>query len=523
MSRRGNPFSRNPIVDVHPDLFDEPNDPGKFFRPPATAKYIRELREAAGLQFGVGSPMVVPIAQLTEEQILALPRAAFTTSEWDELSEDQQEAIYENDAEHKKRIEAIVAPFRDESEAAETEPYLDSDIIDGIVEAWFNRNNEGDPDDLLPKDVINTVQDAAALIGVSEDEANGVLIAAFQEYMTYANAMSEIKWDRLDADQRENMHIIFSEQFEAQASLGITDGNIYKAWYEAFEDEREEAVRLINKINNWYISYSEIEEAFEREKSNRWSDIFECTIDVNLVFWFRKRTIEAIRDHCIELLNDIEVEEVGAPLPPEERRLYTWPDNFHAMNLSLPEIKQEGPAMGHCVGRPDMGYLRAVANEEAQIHSIRRPSGKRLFTIEIRFDKDFGVSRIAQVKGKANRLPGFDLGRTVALSDWLKIGKDEVEKALYYVQEVVGVPAGEISDMRPAINAINHIANSDSPDIPDHLKKWALDMKERFLDNPPPSRRLILSRNPSSDHQGHECEHGQCTGFCVPFKSDWRD
>lgn len=82
-------------------------------------------------------------------------------------------------------------------------------------------------------------------------------------------------------------------------------------------------------------------------------------------------------------------------------------------NLKATELFGEGVDMRLCLSDPEIGYYSQVINNEIEIWSIRSKSGKRRFTIEI--DAKFRDaespeekgSLVYQVKGKANRLPGY--------------------------------------------------------------------------------------------------------------------
>jgi hypothetical protein len=83
------------------------------------------------------------------------------------------------------------------------------------------------------------------------------------------------------------------------------------------------------------------------------------------------------------------------------------------------ELRQEGLVMRHCVGKQGMGYVQAVTEGEIAIWSLRDRKAKPRFTLEVDLTlmDDLGdhegtpqvsdPSAFLQIKGKANRLPGF--------------------------------------------------------------------------------------------------------------------
>ena len=65
-------------------------------------------------------------------------------------------------------------------------------------------------------------------------------------------------------------------------------------------------------------------------------------------------------------------------------------------------------------------------------------------------DEDGDVSRVVQVKGKANRLPGWDAGKT----GMGKMKRGEVEMANEFLEHIGFINIDEIGDMRPGMRAL---------------------------------------------------------------------
>lgn len=107
--------------------------------------------------------------------------------------------------------------------------------------------------------------------------------------------------------------------------------------------------------------------------------------------------------------------------------------------LDPDEIKTEGRALNHCVGRNDMGYIDRVEKGEIQLYSIRDPKNNSLFTVEA------NGKQIIQVKGLRNRLPGFGNGADT-------MTKQEEVNAILEWFEQMGVDSSSVSDLRPALN-----------------------------------------------------------------------
>lgn len=80
---------------------------------------------------------------------------------------------------------------------------------------------------------------------------------------------------------------------------------------------------------------------------------------------------------------------------------------MYVIALRPDQLRAEGAALGICVGRTDMGYRESLKKGQIKLYSIRTEAGKPKFTIEV----DSRTQSIDQVKGKANRLPGFEPGK----------------------------------------------------------------------------------------------------------------
>jgi len=87
---------------------------------------------------------------------------------------------------------------------------------------------------------------------------------------------------------------------------------------------------------------------------------------------------------------------------------------WHLVRLEARDLGREGRQMRHCVGDKGMGYIRALNNGEIEVWSLRSRDDKPRFTLQV--DASFFAKgatpetrgkAIQQVKGKANRVPGY--------------------------------------------------------------------------------------------------------------------
>lgn len=86
------------------------------------------------------------------------------------------------------------------------------------------------------------------------------------------------------------------------------------------------------------------------------------------------------------------------------------------IKLHPADLRLEGTLMRHCVGDKGMGYFRALRDGEIEVWSLRSRANKPRFTLEVDGsfnehvadgDKKWAASCIKQLKGKANRTPGY--------------------------------------------------------------------------------------------------------------------
>lgn len=125
---------------------------------------------------------------------------------------------------------------------------------------------------------------------------------------------------------------------------------------------------------------------------------------------------------------------------------------MYVVDLAPSALQGEGAALGICVGQKKYGYHDAVACGEEKVYSIRTEAGKPKFTIN-QVNLESGTNgEVLQVKGKANRLPGF-------AADSTSFSKaDEVRLIVEFLQSL-GITNEEIkaiADMRPGILAMEN-------------------------------------------------------------------
>ena len=474
---------RNPVVGKHPDLFVDGE-----------------------------TPVLVALDDLTSEQIRALPRKAFTNEEWEQLDEDDQEAIEESDEDSQARVDALADVFIRRYEWEQNEPSRDFSGMEESFE-YYLREHADRLYEEIPARAMDIIDRRARELGLTEEQKR----AACNEYLADTN------------------HYEFASSVRGRATAFYTEniqGNVYverddfEEQYKAcFPDEVDRACKKIEADTDHTINPDR--EDFEKKVAEKYGT-FEW-------YWETGNTVsgwinwtdaaEAIGEALAEVEVPDDQDLPGAP-PPAERVVYRWPDGFYVQDLLPSELAAEGAAMGMCVGRPDMGYGRAVRDGEIKILSLRRPSGKPLFTIEVvlgngvrgrpRFVGAVKEDFIEQIKGKANRVPGFDLGKDgvfgetpLAATLRAAIKRDEVQRVLEYVAST-GIPATDVEDLAAAIRTITELRRANDP--------WAEKMARLILLTPDDAE---AAAEPKENPAMPTCStHGaDCGGFCSPYKS----
>lgn len=77
------------------------------------------------------------------------------------------------------------------------------------------------------------------------------------------------------------------------------------------------------------------------------------------------------------------------------------------IKLRPEDLEEETRMMKHCVGNKKMGYVAALRRGQIQIWSLRDRKNLPQFTLEVENDASLGGDGVKQLKGKANRTPGF--------------------------------------------------------------------------------------------------------------------
>lgn len=115
-------------------------------------------------------------------------------------------------------------------------------------------------------------------------------------------------------------------------------------------------------------------------------------------------------------------------------------------------LREESKALGHCIGNEQHGHPQKLRSGEVRVYSLRTEAGKPKFTIEVSNRgappdqgeegfRHYEAKDIRQIKGKANRLPGFERGKEAMTKG------DEVRAVVEFLTQYLGVPADALTDV----------------------------------------------------------------------------
>jgi hypothetical protein len=472
------PATKAQIAKVTPSSEYEPDDDDLEDNPARVGLSQPDLFTS----FGDTAPYVA-LEDLSEDQIRALPRKAFSEDEWDELEEDTQEWIYEHDKESKERVETLAKNI---VEYVESSRDLDSVLerSEGDIDYFF------EDEDRLWENHGEFIRDwAEENLGEGYDE-DELKQAAIDVGLTQHN--SEFTATTGGGDVAASCDGFYLD----------SSGLDYMMHGEPEEYTLDELARAIEKAEEKDESYdgpTVSDQSLEPQEfwdlihgtPNRWRRTGRATWDYP----------EISRDSCYdyyslvvewneeEILNDIRESidfEPGRPreayveLAPTERIAATLELSDGAYNIIdlIPgELAKETKKMNHCVGKRQYGYGAKIQEGRIRILSVRPVSGgsiwKRTFTLELNISPPDNTSTInelidesttssiesiEQVKGTRNRLPGFAKPGYAGEGQMARATTEDFAGPAEWLNMVevldyLGFDPDAVPDMRPGLRA----------------------------------------------------------------------
>jgi hypothetical protein len=321
-----------------------------------------------------------------------------------------------------------------------------------------------------------------------EDVAQDVLQTALEDPDIYT-----IDIDKSGYYGRRSEGVVFSEntgtkqdQIDDPEGSGIPLEGLYA------EDVRE-AVRLLEN-DNIYFEFSYVRRGGKKERTFKDFPIECFEHDLTVRYSESEDWRFEIRIDQDALLAKLSgVAEVEGE---EDDVVYTYEGTnstiggasakgHYVVALKPSQLAAEGAALGICVGRADMGYKRRLQDGQIKLYSVRTEAGKSKFCIEIAprtsmTGRVLDKNEVAQVKGKANRIPGFTPEKPNLLTK-----PDEVRLVTEFLTEGLGMSREAVekaSDTRPGVLAMQ--TSGIDPFAPPLVKRRAL--KENPARSTPP-------------------------------------
>lgn len=129
------------------------------------------------------------------------------------------------------------------------------------------------------------------------------------------------------------------------------------------------------------------------------------------------------------------------------------------------QLKAVGAALGICVGREDMGYRRRLTEGKIRLYGIFTEAGKPKFCIEQLVStappgSANAIGDIYQVKGKANRLPGFEPNKDeLTKPDEVRLVVEFLMQMQFSVRQIA-----QMRDIGPGVRTM--LENGIDPSLP---------------------------------------------------------
>lgn len=494
-----------------------------------------------------GRRRFVELDKLSWAQIRKLPRDAFTPDEWDSLNDDEKDSVYENDPASQERVAKLVKVF--------VEPYKwmtdneDEDyIFDMVGTDGFENFLLENADHLLEnafgsrwrrESIIEEIVEAFKEDGYSEEDIYEALEKALGDHDVYDRSLSDEYSGTFYKDGRTEDQIEVGSDEILEALDGMYPDEIQKA---AEEIDRETDAVFAPHSGRGLRRRLSAEDIIEKSKR------YGFTANVYVSYWVDwDPDWDRVRAKAAEILEDEyeseepETEEARATREArearalEDRKVYVFKDGFYWLELVPGELKAEGEALGGsraiCIGisgPQGYGYPEALKAGKARAFSLRTPAGKSKLALwaDVKYSRGVGgepeIVSISQVKGKANRLPGWDLHK----AGESRFKEDEVKKTLEFILNYLEFNAYDVPDLKPAFRYM-----AQDPKLGPWLDEYDEAVNEKLgigtvlPRGPVEANMLLAARGRHRDDEPEEnpaavCDHcgGPATGFCKPYQ-----
>ena len=347
--------------------------------------------------------LLVPLACMTEGQILKTPKGNFSDKEWGELPNDITDKI--DDSSHTSQ--GIVDDLEEELQEMYEDMDSASQGYDWVGEEIFHWIGEG----------------AAELAGyntgqfygreIDSSDVSNVLERVLSDSDYWTAEVEDWNYEEDDHVKPIERQLIVSRYFveyarEASAAqIREAIVNVNKRWpqNEGIEDHLTEGVLS----------------GMSSTKENVWSHELEPS---HAVYWSVEDSAdEAIYEGLEQYAHDeSQYESDGEPEPEEDRILYRFKDGAYVVRMIPEDLKECGEELGQCIKDAEHGYGDKLKNRDIDLYSLRTASGRPKLTIEIRLDRSGNPKAIGDILGKGNRSAGWG-SKKVKWMEIQKVGK----------------------------------------------------------------------------------------------------
>lgn len=459
----------------------------------------------------------VPLSELSDDDIRALPLEAFLPHEWAKLKEltkrhilkgrDLREFFPDADAVREYDYTSLMLDPRlaDLGDQQLTDLALHT-MENGLEKSYIGKSESNrdyalalyereiidlaqflgpGPFSRARKDVTNALDEAVSEVVDYVPDPDYARELFDQEYYDEEGMITRFRQAQSAAHNElfEELKAqgLTDEEIEEHLGAALLDSEIYSDWQDCgyyrgdftvrvhysrptidLEPVYKEAESFPKEIRDDVLVYILKEEAIsdvrdhveEKHLINRQQQIYDewggedqvicADADVDLL------TAKVLELGDVEIGGNVDV--IADPaLSVEERTVYrpTHPDfkGFYLVDLTEKDLEEESENMNHCVDDETYGVPQSVRRGRAKVYSLRKPSGKPLFTIRAWLNANGEPSSIDQIRGYGNRFPGLDANEEPKK----KLG--EVDLAKEVIEQYFGMDPWDVKDMRAGLHA----------------------------------------------------------------------
>lgn len=360
--------------------------------------------------------------------LASMPRLSFSQDEFDALDSDVQEAIHDRDPESA----AVIACLHDELEAALNPAHVQAHEEETageyayLFEEWCDSISDRDLLRVIGRFYSAEMQDLAD-DGFDQETILGALKNYHNYDVEFTNDAHGCVWFQELGDRESSVEMSYLLEHVSNLCKRVPLPDEIEVACGGLDDVNADDITTLQNVASGKKRYGDISFTVSCEgglgASPNW---------------------ERVKEDLGEAVPDlVEIDDRS----DEERVVHRFKNGSYVLDLKADELAAEGKELGMCVGRKDMPYERMLRRGDAKIFSVRTAAGRPKFTIEAAVE-DGKVTSVEQVKGKGNRVPGFDRDMNPKT-----FKPSEVEMIVEFC-EAIGIHPGTVDDLKPALRAL---------------------------------------------------------------------